>query len=164
MAVVAADLEDYQVITLALMQFISHHHLTTYNSSTSLPTVFNWKEKRNLRIANKLEKTVTKIRASGEYADIEHLFDPSRGDTSINWDLNESYVSEAVPDTTVAACSTRKQVSMAMLFGPNKSFGLLPKRENVEKLRFSHSRVFGIPKRSQYNVKGLKNSEEAPVA
>ena len=111
-----------------------------------------------------MEKKETKIKASGDYADIEHLFDPSKGDISINWDLNQSYVSEAVPDTTVAECSSRKQISMAMLFGPSKSFGFLPKKENVEKLRFSHSRVFGVPRKSPYNPKGKSKIDDAIVA
>lgn len=111
-----------------------------------------------------MEKKVTKIKESGDYADIEHLFDASKGDISIDWDLNLSYVSEAVPDTTVAECSSRKQVSMAMLFGPSKSFGFLPRKENVEKLRFSHSRVFGVPRKSQYNPKGNSKLEDTVVA
>ena len=123
-------------------------------------SVFNWKEKKILRLSLKREKQESKISGTGNWADIAHLFDEKRGDKKVDWDVDTNYSLEAVDEPAI---NTRKQVSMSLLFGPGKSFGLLPKRENVEKLRFSHSRVFGFPKKSLYNPTGNKTNESNAV-
>ena len=125
--------------------------------SCSFNTVFNWKEKKLLRLSIKKEKKETKIAESGNWADIAHLFDEKKGDVKVNWDVEKNFVIDAV-DESSQQINSRKQVSMSLLFGTEKSFGLLPKKENVDKLKFSHSRVFGHTRKSLYNPSGVLNS------
>ena len=122
----------------------------------SLNAVFNWKEKKLLRLALKSEKKETRIAESGNWADIAHLFDEKKGDVKVNWDVEKNFVIDAI-DESSQQINSRKQVSMSLLFGPEKSFGLLPKKENVDKLKFSHSRVFGHTRKSLYNPTGVLN-------
>ena len=114
-----------------------------------MTAVLDWKQKKTLRLELKSAKKEVKIRESGVWDDIKHLFDPSKGHTMVDWQKNPEYV--VMPsELKVETIDSRKQVSIPMLFGSNKSCGLIPKKSNVDNLKFSHSRVFGAPKKSLY--------------
>jgi hypothetical protein len=102
---------------------------------------FNWKEKMALRIANKQAKKEIKVRPFGSLLDLEPHFDANRGDKIIDLStVKPGFTIEAVNESSN---SSKKTIAMQMLFGSNKSYGLIPRKDVKGRQRFSHSRIFG---------------------
>lgn len=93
----------------------------------------------------KASKKPLKLRPVGNFVDIAHLFDLSSGATVTKLNGESTLLSPARP-IVVVKTNNNKQVDVTMLYGSNKSFGLLQKKENVGKLKFGHGRIFGTTK------------------
>lgn len=94
---------------------------------------------------SKVSKKTAKFRPVGNFSDIKHLFDLSDGATMTKLTAESKFFSPARP-TVVEKTNDNKQVDVTMLYGSKKSYGLLQKKENLGKLKFSHSRIFGTTK------------------
>lgn len=99
------------------------------------PTL-NFKEKRILGVDKPYQRL--KFRPTGQWSELEPFFDPSRGDFIIPLDGLEEYTE---PDASYFFKNNRKMIQPSLLFGSNKSTGLLNDRRR--KQPFSHSRIFG---------------------
>jgi hypothetical protein len=114
-------------------------------SPFSFRAVFNWKDKKVLRLELKASKKAAKLRPVGDFSDIKHLFDLSDGATMTKLTGESTFSSPARP-IVVENINDNKQVNVTMLYGSNKNCGLLQKKENLGKLKFSHGRIFGVTK------------------
>lgn len=93
----------------------------------------------------KKSKKPVKLRTIGNFDDIKHLFDLSNGATMTKLTSTSTFSSPARP-TVIEKTNDNKQVIVTMLYGSKKSYGLLQKKENLGKLKFSHGRIFGTRK------------------
>ena len=93
----------------------------------------------------KTSKKPMKLSPVGNFSDIKHLFDISDGATMTKLTSESTFLSPARP-IVVEKTNHNKQVDLTMLYGSMKSCGLLQKKENVGKLKFSHGRIFGTTK------------------
>lgn len=111
-------------------------------STLSNPPVFNWKQKKILKISKDNEK-VGKIPRFGYFDDIKHLVDESK--IYRRKDLEVGFTLPAIEEE-VADSNDKKKIDIKQLFGSHKSFGLIERKGAEEKVNFSHGRVFGVRK------------------
>lgn len=132
---------DRFVIIIPSCEIVSHLRYVANSEHHLFPLpVFNWKEKKLLRLSLKKNKRENiRIPPIGHLEDILHLFDESKGDRIID---EPTFRVEALP-RVIEIENFRRQVDVSMLYGSGKSSGLIEKKRNVGKLKFSHSRVFG---------------------
>lgn len=104
-----------------------------------------------MRLSNKGAKKLKKLGEQGYYADIEHLFDESRGDKIVAFedmaDGEMTVFNAGGGEDSDEIVNDKMTVSVPSLFGSLKPYGLIERKENKEKKRFSHSRVFGYAPR-----------------
>jgi hypothetical protein len=126
----------------------------------------DWKERKILRLSSKGEKKkAKKAQDQGYFEDIEHLFDESRGDKMYE-------ISESSPDMVFSTGEDLDEkeedkmiVSIPSLFGSSKSYGLIERKENKDKLKFSHSRVFGYaPRLTRASYGGIERKRQEKAA
>ena len=122
-------------------EIISHlRHVANFEYHHFPFSVFNWKEKKQLRLSLKKDRRENiKIPRIGHLEDILYLFDESKGDRIID---TPTFTVEGVPPV-IEIENFRRQVDVSMLYGSGKSSGVIEKKRNVGKLKFSHSRIFG---------------------
>jgi hypothetical protein len=123
-----------------IFDFISPISILT--STLSNPPVFNWKQKKILKITKNKER-VGKIPRIGYFDDIKHLVD--EGKIYRMKDLEVGFTLPAREEEVVDN-NDKKKVDITQLFGSHKSFGLIARKGAEEKINFSHGRVFGVRK------------------
>ena len=116
--------------------------ISILTSTLSNPPVFNWKQKKILKISKNSEK-VGKIPQTGYFDDIKHLIDESTIYRREN--LEVGFTLPAIEEEVVDS-NDKKKVDITQLFGSHKSFGLIARKGAEEKVNFSHGRVFGVRK------------------
>ena len=90
---------------------------------------FNWKEKLLLRLGSNEKKMPWKNRPFGDFeAEIMPYFDASRGDVIVDiTNMSDWKEPVGVSSGTDERNNDKKKVKIPLLFGSNKSFGLLSK-------------------------------------
>lgn len=134
-----------QLLTFSSLSFF--HDCFDYLPQTAL----NWKEKRSLGLDKLQKKKVFRIRPDGygdPETDLYPFMKPERGDKLIDiTDMAEFTLPALEEDEDEEAVdpedNPRKKIQLSMLYGPTKSAGLMLKKENRDKKRFSHRRIFG---------------------
>ena len=112
------------------------------------PTL-GWKQKQQLRLANKQSGKTFKLRAFGSVGakDLEQLLGKDWSKSAVNLSKVTEYQSPDVPTESSergafdGENNTRKQINIQSLFGPTKPFGMLEKKENKFHRTFSHKRL-----------------------
>jgi ABC-type amino acid transport substrate-binding protein len=105
-------------------------------------SAFNWKEKQQLRLANKQQKKF-KAKPFGDFDELMQFFDEKRGDVIIDPSVTGGYKSPDLQVQSAILNNPRKTISVPMLFGSAKPYGPLYRKHNRFQARFSHRRVFG---------------------
>lgn len=117
-----------------------------------------------LRLSGKDLKKATKMKDEGYFADIEHLFDESNGKVEII-DFDQCGDREFTSGENIEPIIDDKMIiSLPSLFGSTKTYGLIERKENKFKAKFSHSRVFGcLPRLTNQSYGGIerKRAEKA---
>ena len=109
------------------------------------PTL-NWKQKQQLRLANKAEKSI-KMRSfgGGDFSEIEHLVGKDWMKSSVNLSTVAEYKYDVVKGPKEGDYegdgNTRKKIQISALFGPSKKYGELDKKYNFERRTFSMKRL-----------------------
>lgn len=106
---------------------------------------FNWREKQQLRLSQKNAKKELKLRPFGSWLDIQEFFDEKSGATMIEPSkVREGVTIKARDPSDDPDSNTKKVLSPALLFGPQKSYGYLRgKATHGKHALFSHKRIFG---------------------
>ena len=124
---------------------------------------FSWKDKQALRLANKADKQQKpfKVLPFGDFKDIEPYLNASKGDfmvditDSAEWseesEKKKRYESQGVTYEEAEAekarvANTRKVIDPSLLFGSQKTAGVIEKKYNYSGAKFSHKRIFGESK------------------
>jgi hypothetical protein len=104
---------------------------------------FNWREKQQLRLVQKQAKKELKVLPFGSFLDLAPFFDEKDGDKIFDPTKTPNFTIEARQGADDPDNNTKKLISFPLLFGSNKSYGLLREKANKGRARFSHKRIFG---------------------
>lgn len=137
---------------------------------------FGWKEKKQLQLREKGEKLkVFDLKNFGDFDDIKHFIDTSRGDfiidiTDLNVDFSK-YFGTPEEQASIAAKmekedNSRKQVVPAMLFGSNKTTGQILKKYNYNRITWQNhpNRAYGFKNKASSAVTTGSTASAAPSA
>lgn len=97
-------------------------------------TVFNWKQKAQLRFDGTRNKKVVTIKSFGNFDDIKDLINTDDGDQI--YDLSDlQNFQEPIRKVTTNAVNVHKVIDISALYGSHKSYGFIKKefKENVNK-------------------------------
>ncbi len=97
-----------------------------------------------LRLNSKNSKKPVSVQPYGDFNYLQKNMDADRGDFMITLKGKDQtkLSAEQITQMLEGDSNSRKVVNVSLLFGSNKSAGMLPHKHN-KKQNFSHKRVFG---------------------